>query len=1212
MKTTGIFSIAILFFLVAIGLQEFNLLEKREFGPVDVQINISRLLGSIDLKLGNADFDIRNVQQEYSDEVVWLKLSNSTIVDWTSNAFIPDLRMLGRSGKWTLFKSPSVDYLGKIVSTDKDTERFAVIVILRRDYKIVNNYLQPTFNSLIFGTEEFQINNVESNESFPIFYNDEIIFFATHLRSVDAAQPDYIIAALLIISSSLFFWAVFLGFLNLVRAKKYGKALSFVILTISIYRFAILWAGFPSAYFFHPIFDPVYFASSFISPSMADMLINTFCLAIFSVSIFSYYTRLKIVRRISRIHFVNKFLLATFLFTCLLFSALLIWITYQTIYRNSTISLDITESLSFDVLRLMAFSSVVLVSASFFFLSHVFLQLIRLALSSWTIYLIAALLAIIIFAVINTYNNQEYAFVLISIVGYVLLLYTSNLYKKIARLNYLSFVYFFTAALCCSLLGTMALVYYEKKEKTDIQKKFANEFMLERDDLAEYLLNEARENIAKDLFIQSRMASPFLGKEAVRQKVRQVYLSRYFDKYNVRIMLFNANGYSYDQFVYERLRTMTNRIQQEGKRTSYSNIYYIGDAGGDVFKRYFTVVPIVRSGNTIGFIALDLSLKRIIPDNVYPELLVDTRFLQPYRDRDISYALVADDQVQYSAGDFNYRPELVNELLTKKSAYSTGVILNGYLHTAVDDEGFRIAIVSSRWNSYLKNTAGFSFLFLVHLVLILGVIIAIGFITVITKRRLNYSARIQLYLNIAFFLPLAIMSITVLSLMSTSFRDEQNADYIDKARTFGSRIQQLLEENIKDIEAEELQQQVASLAGISNLEINIYSTKGKLLASSQPQVFENQIFSDYINPKARIKLLEEGNQSIVIEERVGKLTYFNAYAVLRYGGTGEYAGILSIPFYDSGYLLERSRINVFANIVNIFTLLFFLFLFISFFTSKWLTFPLQFITQKLKRTTLTGQNQPLVWRAQDEIGLMVSEYNRMLENLEHSKARLARTQLEAAWREIAQQVAHEIKNPLTPMKLTIQHLQHTMDRGELDTDKSQRSLKTLLTQIDTLDGIATSFSTFAKMPRPESKRVDLVTLIRGVVELYRNQGFAEISYKVSQHQAWIMADEQLIGRILSNLILNGIQSVEEGNSIKVSVELGKRGSQYIVAVRDNGRGISEDMRSKIFIPRFTTKQSGSGIGLAIVKQGVAYFNGRVWFDTSLQKGTTFYISFPSV
>jgi nitrogen fixation/metabolism regulation signal transduction histidine kinase len=397
------------------------------------------------------------------------------------------------------------------------------------------------------------------------------------------------------------------------------------------------------------------------------------------------------------------------------------------------------------------------------------------------------------------------------------------------------------------------------------------------------------------------------------------------------------------------------------------------------------------------------------------------------------------------------------------------------------------------------------------------------------------------------------------------------------------------------------------MAKLDNLDINIYSPKGVLIATSQPMIETNEILSDYINSNA-LQKIGDGQHLFIDTEQVGKLQYFVAYTVLKSPASGDVIGVLAIPFFRSGASLERVQINIFINILNIFALIFIALVVLAYFVSKWLTFPLEFITQSLKRTSLTKTNQPLVWKADDEIGLMVKEYNQMLYNLGESKAELEQTQRERTWREMAQQVAHEIKNPLTPMKLTLQQLERNIQSGNNVTEKAAKAVSTLLTQVDTLNDIASSFSAFAKMPEPVIQSVELVSLLRRTVDLHSHSG--EIIFRNGVKELYVLGDEQLLGRTFSNIILNAFQAARPGEASVVHVTVQRKDNLVSIAFQDNGKGIEPDVAERIFVPHFTTKKSGSGLGLAIARQAIEQMKGRIWFETEIGKGTIFFIEMP--
>jgi signal transduction histidine kinase len=491
------------------------------------------------------------------------------------------------------------------------------------------------------------------------------------------------------------------------------------------------------------------------------------------------------------------------------------------------------------------------------------------------------------------------------------------------------------------------------------------------------------------------------------------------------------------------------------------------------------------------------------------------------------------------------------------------------------------------------------------------VLLVYGFFIWFRDGKINYAARIQLYIYMAFVIPLVVVTITTLNRTTQSAENQLNQDFSNRSKTIGENLEPVLTNYWKDpaLSLEELENQLDNIARFSNIDISVYDPSGRILATSQPGILENQLASGLMNRKAWEQIFNEGENSLIMNEQIGSLIFNNSYFALKSTESGSKIGVLSVPFFESGLSLESTQINILANVLTVFTLIFILFSILSFFIVDLLTFPLRFITRTLSRTTLTGNNEPLQWKSKDEIGLMVDEYNRMLKNLEQSKIELARSQKESAWREIARQVAHEIKNPLTPMKLTLQQMAIILMKEGLDKEKSKQSIKTLLTQVDILNDIASSFSTFARMPAPILQKIDLTAVVRKSVDLYSNYETGTVSLKEMHGPVLIMADEQLLHRIISNIILNALQSSSK-RKVNVDIEIRLQSNLVEVIFKDNGDGIDQELQEKIFLPYFSTKQSGSGLGLAIAKQGIEQSGGAIWFETNPEGGTIFTIRFP--
>ena len=326
---------------------------------------------------------------------------------------------------------------------------------------------------------------------------------------------------------------------------------------------------------------------------------------------------------------------------------------------------------------------------------------------------------------------------------------------------------------------------------------------------------------------------------------------------------------------------------------------------------------------------------------------------------------------------------------------------------------------------------------------------------------------------------------------------------------------------------------------------------------------------------------------------------------------GDVFGVVSIPYFNSASILNEKRIQVFSAFLTTFILLFLLFYLLSERLVLSISRPLLMLSQRLKKLALSIDNEPLIYKEKDEIGLLVDEYNGMIVKLEASKMALAQSEKESAWREMAKQVAHEIKNPLTPMKLMLQHLQMRLKVNESeDVQRMGGSIGSLITQVDTLSDIASSFSSFAKMPFPVHERFSINRIVQNQVVLFSGQEGIRLTYNLPDDDLAVIFDSKLLSRIITNLFLNAKQSRDDEKLVTIEASLYKSGSHVLFSVSDDGQGIGEDLVKKVFLPNFTTKNTGSGIGLAVAKRGIEQGGGELWFKTKVNVGTTFFIRLP--
>lgn len=308
---------------------------------------------------------------------------------------------------------------------------------------------------------------------------------------------------------------------------------------------------------------------------------------------------------------------------------------------------------------------------------------------------------------------------------------------------------------------------------------------------------------------------------------------------------------------------------------------------------------------------------------------------------------------------------------------------------------------------------------------------------------------------------------------------------------------------------------------------------------------------------------------------------------------------------------SKSILDFLSTILNAYIFLFLIAGAIAITIANSITQPLSILAEKLKKFKLGKSNELLEWKSNDEIGTLIHDYNNLTQELERSAGMLAKTERDMAWREMAKQVAHEIKNPLTPMKLSIQYLHRTaQEYPEKATELIPRISSTLIEQIDNLTQIANEFSNFATMPQASNEKIILNEVVEAIHDLFRKRDDMDINMIEPIDDLYVFADKNHLVRILNNLLKNAIQAIPETRRGKIEIELKRQENNAVIRVTDNGSGIPDHMKDKVFTPNFTTKSSGTGLGLAISANMIESFNGKIYFETKEGVGTDFYVSIP--
>lgn len=419
----------------------------------------------------------------------------------------------------------------------------------------------------------------------------------------------------------------------------------------------------------------------------------------------------------------------------------------------------------------------------------------------------------------------------------------------------------------------------------------------------------------------------------------------------------------------------------------------------------------------------------------------------------------------------------------------------------------------------------------------------------------------------------------------------------------------VLEENIVFIFRESYRNnqegRIYQIAEEHSLPINIYSLEGKLLLESDPNFVKNEKSLDKKILDTLDTLIDK--RFLVKTEKDGR-EFLSSYAYIT-DNKAKPLAILNIPYIENDDFIQRELLEFLKRLGQVYLFMLMIAIALAYLLSRYITRSLKTISDTINQTRLDKRNKRIeIGETSEEISSLVSAYNSMIDELEESAALLAKNEREAAWREMAKQVAHEIKNPLTPMRLTVQSFHRKFDPSDPNvTQKVQEYSNTLIQQIDTMSSIASAFSNFAQMPAQKNETLDVVKIVRMALDIFNED------YIVSPNEReGIIAkfDRTQLIRVVTNLVKNAIQAIPKDRSPKIVVDVFTENEDVIITVADNGIGITEDNRKKIFEPKFTTKTSGMGLGLGMVKSIVETYDGSITFTSKEGKGTVFKVKFP--
>jgi len=1146
-------------------------------------------------------------EQLYNKPYSLIILENDSVIFWSNTINLPKgLFQNYKLGAYGLKLQDGYYLLTKTKRNNKDALAFNKIYCT---YPFTNKYLQSGFEVFKNVNEEFEIsvNQIADGSAVKAKNGDVLFFVKTNNKSggnsLTALSSSFYWLGLVLLF--LFIYHVASGF---AKRKKYYAGLLLLVVSLVGIKLLVNSTGYPFNINNSLLFHPKLFASKYFK-SLGDLLLIAFILLVTSRY---FYKHGRLAARLRRLRFkIGAYGMLIFLNTLLAFMLLLV---IQSIIIDSNIPFDISNLLELSRYSLIGLGIIILLIISFFLFTQKIFELSReitLSKPGKTFLVIAILLAGLGYVILFEFSIYSI------IVGFMVAFYLIiSLWIPTKKSIWQNFPRFILWIIFFAGLTSLLIVGLNEIKDKGLRKALAFKLSVERDYNTEYSLNIISNDIEKDNFLKNYFNRTYLPITELNKRMRYLYLNS-FENYRSEVYLFGANdnpinaNYNYKKAQLDSLKS------NFGVATEYPNVTYL--AFGNNRNAYLLNQQLIKEDKLIGNLYVLLNTEDLKVSATPDLLLSDQLGYSALNIQSYSYAIYKGKNLVYRHGDFAYPYEFDQSLGNSRNKLEYLINFEGYKHLIHSVNNGNKIVVSSPNNGLGKSITTFSYLVCLYALAIVLIAFFEAFFKLLRgELPITFFTHAPMRRRISLaMLGLIILSFVIIGVVTIFYYRNDNNIYHKnrlerKLNSVLTAMEFIVNERPESFKGSNdvLNVEIASLSEIHSMDINLYDLNGQLLATSNQPYVKYGLTSNRMNSMAYFNLRNLNASKYNQDEKIGKLNFTSAYVQIR-DQKNEVQAYLSLPYFGKAKNLRSDISKFIVAIINVYVLLLVCAGLLAVFISNSITKSLTVIGGKMKETKLGRKNEMIDWPYNDEVGELVNEYNKMLLELENSAELITKSERESAWREMAKQVAHEIKNPLTPMKLSIQLLQRAIaeDRDDVE-ERTVKVAEGLIEQIDSLSRIASEFSTFAKMPSTENEVFNLVEIIKSVVNLYNNNDKASVGHKLPDLPCWVYADKEKMGRVFNNLINNSIQAIEDGVEGEVMVKLKKDDNNYLITVEDNGVGIPVELRGKIFVPNFTTKGTGSGLGLAISKNIVAQAQGDIWFESEVEVGTTFYVKIP--
>jgi len=968
-------------------------------------------------------------------------------------------------------------------------------------------------------------------------------------------------------------------------------ALGAVLLAVRIY---MILAGLPGTGSGLELFDPAVFASSRWNDSAGNFFLNHLALLLFSLAFLQWSGRASLLNLARSSVLGRNAILVLLTLASILVLSIPVW-TLRTVYQDSILNPDLTRSIHFSASRLIMLSTVIISAASGWALLQpmmrwMFLLLRRAVTQGGKMTLLYWLCGSVPVCFIPFgYFDWQHRLAIVMFFCWLAILAAGFLRKGV--LTYRQVPGLITVFLLSFVLASGIGESEDLKQQHDVER-YAATLVSDRDDFGEYMLFNAGIQVASDPFLAGVAESPFADKGRILRKLNQYHFAGYFSRYRIRSGYYGPGGDRMDGNLPDRLEQLIPAGTRLIRKERQVSLYHMDRSRtpDGLGKDYILVV-----GVGPGQIAISADLNPLEADQPWYSRL-DPVYREGGISTGLNYAVVSGGQVIFrSPGN-----DFVVEYAGGKPVTPSENEFSRIIPLGQD----RLLVVSGHpysWDRILTNFSFYLFIFLA----ILSVNAGAGLIiSVVRGEVISYASRIRFYLFISFLLPVMVLSLVTIRKIALEREGQVSLVHRKEVTDVAGRLGRLMSPG----SGNPLLQENPEVGGAVPVEgFILYGLEGKRVYSSRNESGGLNFLPQLMNPVA-LKRMEGGQPFTAVRETIAGTDYQATYAPVVSGVPPRPVAWLHVPYFGHYQAAEQLRIDVILAILPSAVLVIIIYLFISFLMVERLTRPLKMVTQSIRRSTLADAESGAEGNRKDEIATLMATYNRMLINLERSREELLARQRESEWRDMARRVAHEIRNPLTPIRLQLQMLRQKLGSGVKDPNGHIATIDAVLAQTEILSGIAESFSSVARFPVLRPIRFDLVGEARRTLSLFEGNEDGTIEVLYPAEPIMVEFDPSFFSRVLSNLVINSFQSKSESTRIVISFR--DSADKVVILVQDDGPGIPDQIAGQVFEPRFTTKETGSGLGLTIAKQGLEQGGGSIRFEPVNGGGTCFYVEIP--